>query len=81
MQVRLAYLAMLAAGLWEPLRVLHWIQFLGTAAFVLTGYCLLARVLSLMPWNRAEPLSAALVARTFFSPPTWGDVRQGMPAS
>lgn len=36
----------------------------GTSARVLIGYCLLARTLSLAPWNR---LSFALINRTFFS--------------
>jgi hypothetical protein len=71
---------MLLGGLWKPLGILHWIQFVGTWALVLSGYCLMARVLSLLPWNRTEPLSAALVRRTLFSPPTRGNVLQGMPA-
>jgi hypothetical protein len=77
-QVRLGYLALLLAGLWEPLRFLHWIQLAGTTAFVVTGYCLLARVLSLLPWNRSEPLSPAMVRETFLAPPVRGNVRQGL---
>src|SRR5512139_3676898 len=60
-QVRIAYLAMLVAGLWEPLQWIHWIQFVGTTARVLIGYCLLARAMSLAPWNRRLPLSLALI--------------------
>lgn len=78
-QVRAAFLAMLLAGAWEPLRVLHWIQFFGTSAFVLFGYCLLARLLSLLPWNRREPLTGTLVTRTLLSPPQRGNVLQGLP--
>ena len=78
-QVRLAYLALLLAGLWEPLRAIHWIQFVGTMALVLTGYCLTARALSLMPWNREQPLSLALVRETFLALPKRGNVRQGLP--
>lgn len=66
-QVRIAYLAMLIAGWWGPLQWIHWIQLAGTTARVLVGYCLLARTLSLAPWNRRQPLSRALFARTFFS--------------
>jgi len=66
-QVRLAYLGLLAAGLWPPLQWIHLVQLIGTSARVLVGYCLLARTLSLAPWNRVEPLSASLVRRTFFS--------------
>ena len=66
-QVRGAYLLLLAAGLWTPLQSIHLIQLLGTSARVLFGYCLLARTLSLTPWNRMEPFSAALLRHTFFS--------------
>ena len=66
-QVRVAYLAMLIAGLWGPLQWIHWMQLAGTTARVLVGYCLLARTLSLAPWNRWQPLSFALIRRTFFS--------------
>lgn len=66
-QVRVAYLAMLNAGLWEPIQWIHWIQLAGTTARVLVGYCLLARMLSLAPWNRWQPLTFALIKRTFFS--------------
>lgn len=66
-QVRIAYLAMLIAGLWTPLQWIHWMQLVGTTARVLIGYCLLARALSLAPWNRRLPLSLALINRTFFS--------------
>ena len=66
-QVRVAYLAMLIAGLWEPLRWIHWMLLAGMTARVLAGYCLLARMLSLAPWNRWQPLSLALIRRTFLS--------------
>src|SRR5574338_949524 len=66
-QVRMTYILLLALGLWPPLHWIHLMQVIGTSARVLIGYCLLARVLSLTPWNRAEPLSAALVRRTFLS--------------
>lgn len=66
-QVRVAYLILLIAGLWEPLQAIHWVQLVGTSARVLVGYCLLARTLSLMPWNRLEPLSPDVLRRTLFS--------------
>ena len=68
-QVRITYLSLLVVGLWRPLGFIHWIQLAGTTAMILVGYCLLARCLSLLPFNRTEPLTAALVARTFFTPP------------
>jgi hypothetical protein len=66
-QVRVAYLVMLIAGLWEPLQWIHWMQWAGTTARVLVGYCLLARTLSLAPWNRQQPVSFGLIRRTFLS--------------
>ena len=67
LQVRMAYLMVLAAGLWAPLQWIHLIQLVGTTARVLVGYCLLARTLSLAPWNRRQPLTWAMLRRTFFS--------------
>ena len=66
-QVRTAYLLLLGTGLWAPMQWTHLMQFAGTSARILIGYCLLARILSLAPWNRVEPLSAALVRNTFLS--------------
>ena len=80
-QVRLAYLGILAVAYWEPIRILYWIPFAGTWAMVLFGYCPLARILSLMPWNRSEPMSPDLVKRTFLSRPVRGNVLQGLPAN
>ena len=68
-QVRSAYLWLLLLAMWEPLHFILWIQFAGTAVLLLTDYCTLARALSLMPWNRSEPLSAALVRRVLLTPP------------
>lgn len=66
-QVRVAYLAMLTAGSWEPLHWIHWMQLAGTTARIVIGYCLLARTLSLAPWNRRHPWSFTLLRRTFLS--------------
>jgi hypothetical protein len=66
-QVRITYLTMMIAGMWEPLQWIHWVQLAGTSARVLVGYCLLARTLSLAPWNRWQPLSLALIKRTYLS--------------
>lgn len=78
-QVRVAYTAMLIVFLWPPLNSLYWIPAIGTLAQVLFGYCTLARCLSLMPWNRREPMSMDLVRRTFLSRPVKGSVMQGLP--
>lgn len=77
-QVRAAYLGLLALGAWEPLRALWWIQLAGTSAIVLFDYCLLARAISLLPWNRRGPLTARLVGRTFLAPPQKGNSLQGL---
>lgn len=53
---------------------------LGTLALLFFGYCLLARLLSLCPWNRTEKLTFSLIRRTLFSRPTRGNVHQGLPA-
>lgn len=78
-QVRAAYLIYMIAALWEPLRFLYWLPLIGTWALVSTGYCFLARLLSLMPWNRTEHLSASLIKRTFLMPPVKGSILQGLP--
>jgi len=75
-QVRSAYLLLLIIGLWPPLRFVHWLQLAGTIAMVGYGYCPLARIMSLMPWNREVPLTGKLLVRTFFSPPVAGNVMQ-----
>lgn len=73
-QVRIAYSALLLAGLWWPLGFVHWVQLVGTTAMVLFNYCFLARCLSLLPFNRTMPVSAGLLAQTFLSPPVAGSI-------
>ncbi|MEW6332378.1 MAG: hypothetical protein AB1560_13055 [Pseudomonadota bacterium] len=77
-QVRMGYLALLVLGQWGPAYFIYYIQLAGTSAMVLFGYCPLARFLSLMPWNRREPFSLALLKRTVFAPPTRGSILQGL---
>lgn len=68
-QLRLAYLLLLALA-WHPeLRWLYWLPMLGTWALVLFGYCLLARMLALLPWNRDEPLGRDYLRRVFLTAP------------
>lgn len=64
-QVRLAYLGLLFVGTLPWMAWIHWTQLAGTSAMVAVGYCPLARMLSLLPWNRNEPLSRALAWRVF----------------
>jgi len=79
-QVRVGYLVILACGLWGPLRWLCWLALPGTLANVLFGYCTLARCLTLLPWNRSEPLSFDLLRRIFLTPPVEGGIRQALEA-
>lgn len=68
-QVRIAYLALLVLGHAGPLWPIHVVQFVGVNALLVVDYCLLARLLVLMPWNRVEPLTARLVRQALFMPP------------
>lgn len=66
-QVRVAFLALLVLGLAPAAQWFHWLQFAGTSAMVAVGYCPLARILSLAPWNRDEPLTADRVRAAFLT--------------
>jgi len=54
------------------LTILLYITILGLFTNLFFGYCPLARLMSLMPWNRRETLSTGLLKRTFLSPPSRG---------
>jgi hypothetical protein len=68
-QLRLGYLVLLAICYIPQMRWLYWLPTIGTFALVIFGYCLMARMLSLLPWNRQEALSGELLWRTFCSRP------------
>jgi hypothetical protein len=74
-QVRIGYLTWLIAGLADPTGLMHGTQLLGTSAMVLLGYCPMARMVLLLPWNRRQPLSLRLVVRTFLQAPAAGNIR------
>ncbi len=80
-QVRIGYLLLLLVAWIEPLRWLFWVPMIGTWAQVLVGYCAMARIVSLMPWNREEAFSLQLFMKTFFSAPVRGSVKQGFAAT
>jgi hypothetical protein len=69
-QVRIAFMLPLLAGCLQPLAFIHWMQLAGIAVRVAFDYCLLARTLSLMPWNRRSALDLALVRDTYLTPPS-----------
>jgi hypothetical protein len=68
-QTATAFLVLLALGVWPPLAFLHWLMLAGTAIRLLFDYCLLARTLSLAPWNRTAPLSWTLIKHVYLAPP------------
>jgi hypothetical protein len=72
-QVRIAYFIWVAVGTYVPYMViLMYITLVGLATNLFLGYCPLARMMYLMPWNRDEKFSLELVGRVFFSPPMPG---------
>lgn len=73
-QVRIAFLGLLLAGLWPPLVAIHWLLLAGTLARVAFEYCPLARTLALMPWNRTQPFTLQLVRRVYLTPPVRGSI-------
>jgi len=74
-QLRLAYLILLLISYPPPMRWLYWLPAVGTFALIVFGYCLLARILSLLPWNSHESYSMERLRRTFFSAPDLGRVK------
>lgn len=79
-QVRFWYLMLLLAAFPEPFRLIYWVPTAGTWAQVIFGYCAMARLVSLFPWNRSDRLSVALLQKTFLSRPVRGNVKQGFAA-
>jgi hypothetical protein len=80
-QIRLAYTGLLILCQAPSLGWLCWVPTVGTFALVFFGYCLMARILSLLPGNRAESMSLNLLRRTFLTPPVPGNVHHGLPAA
>ena len=80
-QLRIAYWLLMIVLYIPPLRPLYWIPAIGTLILCFSGYCLLARCLSLLPWNRSSPLTLQEVARTFLVLPNLDATLQGEPAS
>ena len=73
-QVRIAYLFCLIAGLLPYMEWIIWMQLAGTSMAVLMDYCLLARLVSLLPWNRKQKLTGQLILKTIFSKPVRGSI-------
>lgn len=78
-QLRIAYVLWMAVSLVPPLFLMYWILAAGTTARVLTGYCALARLLLLLPWNRSVSLTWRRIGIIAFHPPINGSVVSGLP--
>ena len=76
LQVRFIYLGLLIIGQLPYCQWINWIQLLGTTALVTIDYCPLARILSLAPWNRQQPLTWGLFTKAIFTPPVKGSILQ-----
>jgi len=68
-QIRAAYLLLMLICYPPPMRWFYWLLTAGTFALVVFGYCLMARLLSLLRWNSREPYTVDRLRRTFFSAP------------
>jgi hypothetical protein len=79
-QVRAAYLALLVLGTVPGLWPIHVVQFVGVNALLVADYCLLARLLTLLPWHRPRPLSVALVRDVLLTPPGPGPIAERLAA-
>lgn len=77
-QIRFAYTGLLIICQVPSLGWLYWVPTVGTFALVFFGYCPMARILSLLPRNRTEPMSVDLFRRTFLTP---GNILHGLPAA
>ena len=72
-QVRIGYLVWVAVGTYVPYMViLMYITFVGLTTNLFLGYCPLARMMYLLPWNRDEKFSLDLLRRVFISAPVPG---------
>lgn len=80
-QNRIGYLLVLLSAMPEMLSWMIWVPAIGTALRVLFGYCLMARILMLMPFNRTRPLSWRFVRDAFLTPPVPGNILHGFTAA
>lgn len=75
-QLRIAFLAIVTLGTFVPgLRFLLAIATVGGSALLTVGYCPLARMLYLLPWNRTHALSPRQAWQTITTAPSPGRFR------
>ena len=79
-QVRLGYLSVLLLTIPDGFQVLLWIPAIGTLLRVLTGYCIMARNLMLLPFNRQTKLTMPFIRDAYLTPPMRGNILHGLPA-
>lgn len=75
-QVRIGYLGLLALGQVPVLDWIYWILLIGGTVKLTTGYCPLARMVSLLPWNRSQPMNLNLLKKVIFTPTIPGSAIQ-----
>ena len=68
-QVRLGFFSFVALGTLPGIGWILWLPLCGTTAQVLFGYCPMARILQLMPWNRAARAGWREVCEVVLRPP------------
>jgi len=74
MQVRLTYLGLLVLGMMPYFNWLYWAMMAGGCALLIFDYCPLARMLSLMSWNRNQSMSWQFFRSAIFSMPVKGSI-------
>jgi len=77
-QIRLGYLSVLLMALPDGFQWVLWVPAIGTLIRVLIGYCLMARILMLLPFNREKPLTLRFIKEAFFTPPMRGNILHGL---
>ena len=81
-QVRFVYVLWVLVGTYVPhMTFFMYIATVGLIGNLFFGYCTLARMMYLVPWNREERFSLDLVARVFTTPRTEGRFRPAPPAT
>lgn len=77
-QVRIGYFVWVAVGTYVPnMVILMYITLAGLATNLFLGYCPLARMMYLLPWNRDEKFSLDLARRVVFTAPVPGKFQPG----
>lgn len=79
-QIRIGYLSFLMLAIPDGFEWTLWVPAIGTLARVIFGYCIMARMLMLLPINRLEKLTLKFTQKAFFTPPVRGNILHGLPA-